>query len=319
MGFLADRLPEALKKEPIWQELIECFDELFQHYFDRIARQERRRSIFTADDEDLDLMIEEAGDVFNVEWNDATSKPLSILWRRGDLKFKTTSIPMEAMLQRSFVGLDAKWNPYYSPISGTYDIGSLRTKTQIDEFGEDLADFFITSRGFYKIDVRSMLEADISQAEITSIISGQLDRIIPLHIVYDGIRFILSVTFNDLAINASGAYLPNVVNPSGPNQAQLPIDTNVIMFPKIDKGTVDTMDVYAQDDFMLVDAVSLDFWPVDKPLNANDGLTIVYEPIHRLELSGQLGDGQVAPGIVKQLGDGQEISTNSTNLGNGQE
>lgn len=315
MGQLSSRLPKALADQPIWRELMECFDELMEPLYDRIDKAERSGSIFTADDDDLDLMIEESGDVFNVEWNDADSKPLSVLWRKGDIKFKTTAIPMEAMLERAFIGLDAKWSPYYSPISGTYDIDGLRSADQIEAFGLDIADYFITSRGFYRIDVYRMLELGITQTEVWNILRDQIDRIVPVHIVYDGISFLLSATIRDMSINTSAEYKASQASPA----SIIPINASILPRPTRDSGAVDIMDVFAREKYLLMDDMPVDFWPIDKPLFIDDGLTIQTDPINRVGLSGQLGDGQVIPEVSRQLGDGQENPDTTTQLGNGQE
>ncbi len=271
MRFLSDRLPEALKKQPIWKELIECFDELFKYYFDRIERFESGNSIFTANDTDLDLMIEEAGDIFNVQWNDSSSKPLSILWRKGDIKLKATSVPMEAMLNRAFVGLNAQWSPYYHPKGIDYRITELRTEEQIADFGDDITNYFLTSRGYYSIDTAVMLEKGISQGEILEIIGDQIEKIIPLHIVFDGIRFLFSAQLRDMSINTSGEYKATESVDYG--EVSLPILTRINydgLHPIVKSGTTAVMTQYANDTHVLTDDIVGDFWPVDLPLFISD-------------------------------------------------
>jgi len=305
-----DRLPKALQEQPVWVELIECAEELIRPIMDRVESLERSNSMFTADDIDLDLMIEEAGQVFDVEWNSPENKPLAVLRRKDELKFKTTSIPIEAMLDRAFIGLSSYWDQYYCKKTDSYERKNLVTKDSIDEFGGVMSDYFLTSRGFLKIDTATMLERGISQADVVEVIDGQLANIIPLHIVFDGIRFVLSAVIGDMAINTRA----EVKRPALNTSILTPIDTIAKEVVTVHSGTVATMDVYDQHEVLNFDDVPFDFWPLDMPLIINDGLTIVNTPVNTPPPTGQLGDGQIAPTTTRQLGDGSVPPSDSTQL-----
>jgi hypothetical protein len=307
---ISDRLPAALKKEPIWVELMECFEELMAPLMSRVEDLENSNSMFTASDINLDLMIEESGQVFDVEWNSPENKPLAVLRRKDELKFKTTAIPIESMLNRAFIGLSSYWDQYYCKKDAVYSVVNFTTKDSIAEQGGALSDYFLTSRGFLRIDTATMLERGISQADVIEVIDGQLANIIPLHIVFDGIRFILSALIGDMSINASAVIQPAAKSVTASNG----VDTKAKEVVSILSADVDTMNVYANHHFLNFDDASLDFWPLDMPLSINDGLTIVDTPVTNPMPLGQLGDGSVIPQEEKQLGDGSKPPSESIQL-----
>ena len=304
MGWLLERLPAALLEEPVWVGIVETMERYFETDFERIERIERARSTFTADREDLLAKLDELGETFDAEWNDEENLALTIAWRKDEIKFKNTAEPIENVIQRNFIGLRAFWDQFYCKKTDEYSPENLRTMDEIQSFDVDPDDYWLTSRGYLKVDVMSMLQHGITQEEVVSVIAGKVASVIPTHIVYDGVRFILIVECNDVGVRARVTFkeLAVAIRTHGVLGAHVDYIAQPVAVP-IQKNTT-----YRTNEYYEFDQMPMDFWPLDLPRKRFVGTIAV-------RLEGQLGSGSQEHSGYRQLGSGMGIPATEIQLG----
>lgn len=199
-NWLVQRLAGSKKDTQRWVELAEALEEFWDKYFlPEVVRLENSRSLFTASDEDLEMRLEDMGDFFDVNLAvSEDSKPLAIAFRRDEIRYKNTEIPIQSILNRNFSGLDTHWLPLFAPVSGSYDEDNFFTEEDLINRGEDLNDFFMTSRGTLWVDEGHLRRLGYTRSEFARVIESEIEKVRPVHIVFDNVLFILTIIFDML-------------------------------------------------------------------------------------------------------------------------
>ena len=195
--WLIERLTDSKKGSPRWVELAAALEEYWDtHFFDGLQELENSRNLFTASSEQLDRIISEHGDFFDVELPiDDSGKRLGIAWRREEIHKKNTDFPITSVLNRNFNGLRATWQHVYAPVTGEYDRLHLYTEHELKLLERNLDDYWFTSRGRLLVDLSDVRKAGMTKDEFLLVAHREIERVRPTHIVYDGEYFILSIDF----------------------------------------------------------------------------------------------------------------------------
>lgn len=202
--WLVNQLPKNKQHSPMWQGLADALETIFNdHIQPLVTRAASMNSMFAMSDEDLQKKLDEMGSFFytagNIEREDL---PLAISQRLDEVHFKRTDLPISNTISREFNGMHVEWAPYWAPIvitpQGSRDytkkeingslVNALKTQYEIEFVGENLNDYFMTSRGVIQISLSRMSEDQINQKEFSSAIRRLIRPIIPVDIVFDGER-----------------------------------------------------------------------------------------------------------------------------------
>jgi len=190
---LKDRLPPAITDSERMGEIFEAIDEYWEQ---NIAPTQQRlinlRSVFTASEEDLSKMLEELTAYFD-DASDELTKPLSIFWKRNEIRNKNSEWAIEALLQR--IKIDTKdigFQRMYAPKDTvTYPYGgTFLTADQITDMGADLNDYFLTSHMTFNINLDDIYGNDWEEDALRFVIERYFEENVrPGHIVFDGVNF----------------------------------------------------------------------------------------------------------------------------------
>lgn len=196
--WLVERLTGSKKGSPRWVELATALEEYWNtNFFADLKELEDSKNIFTANSKQLDRIVAEQGDFFDVALPiDDSGKRLGIAWRREEIHKKNTIFPINSILNRNFNGLPATWQPIYAPVTGEYDRFHLYTEYELNLLERNLDDYWLTSRGRLLVDLNHMKKIGMSKDEFLLIARREIERVRPTHIVYDGELFILTIEFD---------------------------------------------------------------------------------------------------------------------------
>ncbi len=194
--WLKKRLSPVKDSSDRWVELSEALQEYWEEGFDPDIKKLRNAiSVFTADEDLLEMRIDELGDYFRYSTGDKEDWPLQILWRRLELEDKESNAIIQRVLRRKFSGLDIEWHPLYASVNVAYG-EDLKTKNDIAAYGVNIDDYFLTSRGKVTVEVSAWSKFDMTLQEFIDAVDYEINRILPTHIVYDG----ASLTGSSLAM-----------------------------------------------------------------------------------------------------------------------
>ena len=189
--WLKKRLPPAKAKTPMWVELTESVQEFWDtHYEPLIDSVERARSVFTADELDVDRRLEERGIKFEVALPFAIgSKAVYYSMRAYELHSKDNEGLLSSILGRDFGGFSIKWLPLFAPKNEPYG-SKFITEFDITWFNYSSSDLWSTSRGKVLYDITNALSVGVSRLEMKEAILRKVYELKPVHIVFDGIYFV---------------------------------------------------------------------------------------------------------------------------------
>ncbi|WP_163836780.1 hypothetical protein [Spartinivicinus ruber] len=195
--WLVNRLTASKQSSERWVQLAQALETFWDEQFTpAIERVENSRSIFTASPEDLEKALADMGSFFDVFMPIAeTNKPLAIAWRRDELHYKDTSLPVQSILARNFSGLNTRWEPLYAKDAAAYQQRLFYSADEVHDLGHELDDYFLTSRGRLWVDLRHLRLLQVSRTEFETIVRQEIEKIRPTHIVYEGELFQLSIHF----------------------------------------------------------------------------------------------------------------------------
>lgn len=193
MDKLTDRLPPAIVGSPRQKELFEAIDNYWeQNVIPSIQRLRDLRSVFTATDEDLSMMLEELTAYFDYASDDLT-KPLSIFWKKNEINNKNNEWALDALLQRiKFTASDIEFIPLYCPKdTATHPYGTVfHTMQGILDMEAEPSDFFLSSHMSINIDREAMLKSNWEEDNLRYAVERYFDENVrPTHIVFSGVNY----------------------------------------------------------------------------------------------------------------------------------
>ncbi len=194
--WLTTKLTPSKQTEDGWAELTNAIGQYFHDNLEpNFDRLKSLVSITSQSQEDLDYRIEELGELFSYEANLAPDdKALAVIYRMDEIHLKNTSFPITTALKREFSALDQlSWLPLYSRIDlETFPYGNdFRTLDELNDSGESLEDWFMTSRGVVQIALNDIYNMDMTREDFVRLLRKKIEFLIPTHIVFDGERLYL--------------------------------------------------------------------------------------------------------------------------------
>lgn len=205
MSDLTNRLPPAILEYDRWRDLFEVIDAYWEeHVSSSTRRLKNLLSVFTADKPDLDKMLAELTSYFD-EASDELSKPLSIFWKKAEIRNKNREQAIDALLQRiKIVTKEIKFQRMWAPLDTvTHPYGSsFFTEQQLLDMGANFNDYFLTSHVTLDISKADYAKHGWSEEQTRSVLERYFkENVRPTHIVFDGLNFFIhSVTNINLNI-----------------------------------------------------------------------------------------------------------------------
>lgn len=209
--WLIKRLPPGREQSDVWRELANVLADFWDGQFAPSAQElEDAKSLFSASMRDLVLRQAELGDFFSVEIGlPDESRPLAIAWRLREINHKDAASIIESAVNRVFGNIGARWEPLYNPIARPYTQDNLMSETEYRENGFTDEEMLLTSRGRVWVEDIRLRQGNphIQKNDFVRLLRSEIDKIRPVHIVYDGEIFTISIEFthNRLPIYFSAA------------------------------------------------------------------------------------------------------------------
>lgn len=196
--WLLKRLAGSKKDAPLWTELAEALEFFWdQNVEPYIQGLENNRSIFTTPEAFLNQRLLDMGDFFDVNLRlGKEGSPLDIVFRRDEIQWKNTILPIESILRRNFHGLNTRWEPLYAPVDGPYDHDHFYSEAELAFLNENIDDYFMTSRGRMFVDDGHLRRLGIPRNQFLNAAESEVSKVKPVHIVYEGEYFFLSVSMD---------------------------------------------------------------------------------------------------------------------------
>lgn len=187
MGWLVDRLTPYKQQQPRWHDLAVALETYWDTYqTPAVERIEHMRSVFTADNEDLEMLLKEAGVQFEVAIPIVRDNlAFAYSWRAYEIHRKDRQSTLEQILRRDYSGVFVRWLPLYAPKHLPY--GSLFLSEQDLRFSSYTRDdVYQTYRGAVQVNLSGLQLAGVSAGEFSTAVRRKLDALRPAHIVYEG-------------------------------------------------------------------------------------------------------------------------------------
>lgn len=190
-NWLTSRLTPARAESERWVELAKAVETFWDTYFEPHAdAYERSRSVFTADDADIDVKLAERGKKFEVALPiTPSSKAMAYAMRSYEIHGKDQEDTLEVILQRDFGNVVIRWMPLKAPTDLPYsELFLTDVENQWIGYPEDR--LWQTSRAKVLIDTSTALAFGLDRPAVAAALQRKLDELRPAHIVYDGLLFI---------------------------------------------------------------------------------------------------------------------------------
>jgi hypothetical protein len=262
------RLSSVKRNTDSWAQLATSLQDTFDSIIEpTLARFTSMRSLFTASDEDLELVEDDLGAFFHVERSlKGKDKAMAILAKQDDINYKSTLKPMQDQFNREFKGLKVEWSPLYAHsdlVTNPYGTPlALLTEAQIVAAGQTLDDYFLTSRGIVRLNAIDISLLGYTITEFSSVLKEIIKDLKPVHIVYDGEEVYLLYALSEI---------PSIVDVS--------IREIVREFPSTDNTSTyagtrhlarafpHALSVWDNEEYFRLDDLPADIYPMDTPLN----------------------------------------------------
>lgn len=207
--WLKQRLTAAKQAAPMWSELAEAVQEVFEQQVEPLLTRLRGlSSAYTMTSEDLALRIAELGEFFILsERVDKEDWPLALMQRHDEIHLKKTDYPLVSTLSREFSGMKVTWEPLYAPKDqALYPYGTrFSIKSQLDSETIPPDDWFMTSRGVIRLPLTSLqasfpgaLTVDDQATAFEEVMTRFIEPLVPLHIVFEGAQYYLRYVLPEL-------------------------------------------------------------------------------------------------------------------------
>lgn len=192
-NWLSNRLTPAKLKEARWVELATVLERVWEEFFDPdMARFERLRSTYTADDADLIKKIREMGDYFSFDMPREENRPISLGWRRLELEYKDMELIVSSIFRRHYNNLPVHWLPLYAPIDLPYG-ARFEVASEFEIATKNIAPegMFLTSRGLLGADYGYLMTMGFTKSVFLERAMPLIRRAKPLHIVFEGMLWFI--------------------------------------------------------------------------------------------------------------------------------
>lgn len=273
--WLKQRLTAAKQAAPMWSELAEAVQEVFeQHIEPQLSRLRGLSSAYTMTNEDLTLRISELGEFFTLSERVAEADwPLALMQRHDEIHLKKTDYPIVSTLSREFNGMKATWEPLYAPKDQKlYPYGSrFSIESQLESENIPPDQWFMTSRGVIRVPLTSLQSSfsklatvDEQATAFEEAMTRFIAPLVPLHIVFEGAQYYLQYVLPELEevivqkLATAGQTFPPIL------EALTRFSTT--------SGVVQTMPVanngveYRYSQRARLDVQPLDSWTLDRPI-----------------------------------------------------
>lgn len=213
--WLLRRLSPVKDSDPRWTGLAKAIQTFWEDNFDSLhTGLVNLRSIYTMSGPDLALKMRDKGSFFYPDWPTEFDQPLAVAWREGEILRKSTEYIIKSTFRRNFRNVSIDWIPLYAPKDEEYGTLFLTEKT-VRFLNESLAeDYWLTSRGVVSVDLESMYSGgSFTKSTFSPIVKRLINKLKPLHIVYDGIIYEWE-TEQDINItsNSKVVYVSKTIN-----------------------------------------------------------------------------------------------------------
>lgn len=277
-NWLRDRLTASKRNSPMWVELADAVQEVFEKQVEPVIDRLRGvNSTFSMTDADLRTKVKELGSFFSISDRvDIDDWPLALMQRQDEIRLKKTDYPLESTISREFSGLQIEWRPLYAPMDQiAHPYGSyFATEEQLQYEPAPADQWFLTARGVLYLPITELTKAfpnaktvDEQTALFEEILNRLITPMIPLHIVYDGTQYYMvyglveaEEAFSNGKIdiqqtmNAAKEWLESFIYGS---------ESVSDIMPAMNNGCAYRYNYQAR-----IDALPLDAWTIDRPLPA---------------------------------------------------
>lgn len=274
--WLKQRLTAAKQAAPMWSELAEAVQEVFERQVEPLLERLRGlSSAYTMTSEDLALRIAELGQFFTLSDRvDKADWPLALMQRHDEIHLKKTDYPIVSTLSREFNGMQATWEPLFAPKDQTlYPYGSrFSIESQLDSETIPPDEWFMTSRGVIRLPLTALSSSfpelpsvDEQATAFEEVMTRFIEPLVPLHIVFEGAQYYLLYIIPELEeviatlLQEAGQTFPaaleglDVVKHNAIDLVQfMPAANNAVEYRNSGRARVDAM--------------SLDAWTIDRPI-----------------------------------------------------
>lgn len=190
MGWLVERLTPYKQDQRRWYDLAVALEQYWDTYnTPALERIEQMRSVFTADDEDVESLLREAGVQFEVAIPIVRDNlAFAYSWRAYEIHRKDRHETLEQILRRDYSGVFIRWLPLYAPKDVPYGERFLtEQEIEFSEYSRD--DLYQTYRGAVQVNLSGLQINGVSAEGFAAAVRRKLDVLRPAHIVYDGEYF----------------------------------------------------------------------------------------------------------------------------------
>lgn len=190
MGWLVDRLTPYKQAQPRWHDLALALEAYWDTYqTPAVERIEQMRSVFTANNEDVEMLLREAGVQFEVAIPVVRDNlAFAYSWRAYEIHRKDRHETIEQILRRDYSGTYVRWESLYAPKSQPYGHAFL-TEGELETHGLTLDDVHRTYRGKVIANLTGLNAQGVRKEEFRASVSRKIEVLRPAHIVYDGEMF----------------------------------------------------------------------------------------------------------------------------------
>lgn len=190
MGWLVDRLTPYKQSQPRWHDLAVALETYWDTYqTPAVERIEQMRSVFTANNEDLEMLLREAGVQFEVAIPVVRDNlAFAYSWRAYEIHRKDRQETIEQILKRDYSGVFVRWEPLFAPKHLPYGEMFL-AESELASYGLTLDDVHRTYRGKVMANLTGLNAIGVRKDEFRASVGRKIEVLRPAHIVYDGEMF----------------------------------------------------------------------------------------------------------------------------------